>query len=118
MHTVLNEFTFKTRSRGDQTTHDDIFLKSCQFIDLPATAALVRTLVVSWKEAAEMKLSVEREALVTPKEQRFGYRRLFPFGDETISFLFEFPPFDLFSDHEPRIAGTRNHEPASTSAGQ
>jgi hypothetical protein len=28
--------------------------------------ASVRTLVVSWKEAAEIKLSVDREALVMP----------------------------------------------------
>ena len=34
---------------------------------LPLIAASVRTLVVSWKEAAEMKLSVERLALVMPR---------------------------------------------------
>ena len=32
----------------------------------PLTAAWVRTLVVSWKEAADRKLSVSREARVTP----------------------------------------------------
>ena len=32
----------------------------------PLTAAWVRTLVVSWKEAAAKKLSVSKEALVTP----------------------------------------------------
>ena len=34
--------------------------------DLPSIAASVRTLVVSWKEAAEIKLSVFSEALVIP----------------------------------------------------
>ena len=32
--------------------------------DLPSIAASVRTLVVSWNEAADIKLSVLREALV------------------------------------------------------
>ena len=32
--------------------------------DLPSMAASVRTLVVSWNEAADIKLSVFREALV------------------------------------------------------
>ena len=33
---------------------------------LPLMAASVRTLVVSWKEAADRKLSVAREAYVMP----------------------------------------------------
>jgi hypothetical protein len=33
---------------------------------LPEIAASVRTRVVSWNEAAEMKLSVDSEALVIP----------------------------------------------------
>ena len=36
--------------------------------DLPSIAASVRTLVASWKEAAEIKLSVLREALVIPNK--------------------------------------------------
>ena len=36
--------------------------------DLPSIAASVRTLVVSWKEAAEIKLSVFSEALVIPNK--------------------------------------------------
>ena len=34
---------------------------------LPLIAASVSTFVVSWKDAAEMKLSVERLALVMPR---------------------------------------------------
>ena len=34
---------------------------------LPLIAASVRTRVVSWKDAAEMKLSVDKEALVIPR---------------------------------------------------
>ena len=34
--------------------------------DLPSIAASVRTLVVSWNEAAEIKLSVLRDAIVIP----------------------------------------------------
>ncbi|RWX49716.1 hypothetical protein VT98_10151, partial [Candidatus Electrothrix communis] len=33
---------------------------------LPAIAALVKTLVVSWKEAAEINESVDNDAFVTP----------------------------------------------------
>ena len=43
---------------------------------LPETAASVRTRVVSWKEAAEMKLSVAREAFGDSEQQRTRRRRL------------------------------------------
>ena len=36
--------------------------------DLPETAASVNTLVVSWKDAAEIKLSVCKLALVMPSK--------------------------------------------------
>jgi hypothetical protein len=45
----------------------------------PRTAASVRTRVVSWKEAAEMKDSVVRLALVIPRRrgsERAGFPRL------------------------------------------
>ena len=45
-------FSFKPRSQSD----------------LPSIAASVKTLVVSWNEAAEIKLSVLREALVIPNK--------------------------------------------------
>ncbi|MNV28327.1 hypothetical protein D3C71_1195150 [compost metagenome] len=41
-------------------------LRPCSVSVLPAIAASVRTLVVSWKDAAEMKDGVCSEALVMP----------------------------------------------------
>ena len=39
---------------------------------LPLIAASVKTLVVSWKDAAEMKEFVCKEALVIPKQNSFS----------------------------------------------
>ena len=41
---------------------------------MPLIAASVRTRVVSWNDAAEMKLSVDRDALVMPSRIGFGRR--------------------------------------------
>jgi len=43
-----------------------VFLEPAETIDLASVAASVKTRVVSWKYAAEMKLSVSSEALVIP----------------------------------------------------
>ena len=44
----------------------------------PLMAASVSTLVVSWKEAADKKDSVAREALVIPSKVRFPVAGVFP----------------------------------------
>jgi len=46
----------------------------------PRVAALVRTLVVSWKDAAEIKLSVSREAFVIPSKMGSASAGLPPFS--------------------------------------
>ena len=43
-------------------------LRPLKWSTLPVVAASVRTLVVSWKEAAEMKDSVASEAFVIPNK--------------------------------------------------
>ena len=48
----------------DQATDDHVLLEARSQSLLPSMAASVSTRVVSWKEAAEMKLSVLRDALV------------------------------------------------------
>jgi len=53
-------------ARRDQAANDHVLLQPFQGIDLPWTEASVSTRVVSWKEAAEMKLRVCRDALVIP----------------------------------------------------
>ena len=42
---------------GDQLTDQDVLLQTDQVVDLAWMAASVRTLVVSWKEAADRKES-------------------------------------------------------------
>jgi len=59
-------------------------LKSSIF---PDTAASVSTFVVSWKLAAEMKLSVHKEALVIPKRMGLAVAGLESFS-RTRSFSF------------------------------
>ena len=44
----------------------------------PLTAASVRTLVVSWNDAADKKLSVASDAFVIPSNTRFPVAGLFP----------------------------------------
>ena len=46
----------------------------------PDTLASVRTLVVSWKEAAEIKLSVLKDALVIPRIKGSAVAGLPPFS--------------------------------------
>lgn len=56
----------KTGTGRDQTTTMTFSFRPRSSSRLPPTAASVRTRVVSWKEAAEMKDSVLRDALVIP----------------------------------------------------
>ena len=55
---------------GNQSTYNNVLLQTAQVVGLPVTAASVSTRVVSWKEAAEMKDSVARDALVIPSRIR------------------------------------------------
>ena len=56
----------ETGSGRNQVPQDHVFLQPDQSSVLPARAASVRTLVVSWKLAAEMKLELCTAALVIP----------------------------------------------------
>ena len=47
-------------------THDHVFLEAVKGVHLAQRRSIGRTRVVSWKEAAEMKLSVSIEAFVIP----------------------------------------------------
>jgi hypothetical protein len=58
--------TGQNRSGGNNNSHDDILLKPWRWSTLPSVAASVSTRVVSWKEAAAMKLSVSMDAFVIP----------------------------------------------------
>ena len=51
---------------------------------LPLIAASVNTLVVSWKDAADKKLSVASDAFVIPRSTRFPVAGRFP---SSIAFL-------------------------------
>jgi hypothetical protein len=73
---------------------------------LPAIAALVSTLVVSWNDAAEMNESVDREALVTPSSKRFRRSRLQTILLISAHSLPELPPLDL-------LASIKRESPAS-----
>jgi len=53
-------------ARGNEPPDDDVFLQAAQIVLEAPDRASVSTRVVSWKEAAEMKDSVAREALVIP----------------------------------------------------
>jgi hypothetical protein len=55
----------------DQVTEDDVLLEADEVVPRPASAASVSTLVVSWKEAAEMNESTAGR-LGDAQEQRRG----------------------------------------------
>ena len=50
------------RPGGDEAADDDVFLEAAQVVHLALEAASVSTLVVSWKDAAEMKDEVVKDA--------------------------------------------------------
>ncbi len=67
-------------------------------------AASVRTLVVSWNEAAEMKLSVERLALVMPSSSGSAVAGSPPCSAIALVLLLEAPLLDLIADQEIGVA--------------
>ena len=71
---------------------------------LPLIAASVRTLVVSWKDAAEMKLSVERLALVMPSSSGSAIAGSPPVSSDPLVLLLEAPLLDLIADQELGVA--------------
>ena len=56
----------QARTAGNQMTADNVLLEVFQRIDLGLDGRFVETLVVSWNEAAEMKLEVCKAARVIP----------------------------------------------------
>ena len=67
-------------------------------------AASVSTRVVSWKLAAEMKLSVDRLALVMPSSSGRADRGPPAGGEDALVLLLETPPVDLLVDEELGVA--------------
>src|SRR6187401_1139407 len=75
----------ESRSGRNQVAHDHVFLEAAQPVDFARVAASVRTRVVSWNEAAEIKLSVSNEAFVIPSSTGTASAGLPPFST---TFLF------------------------------
>ena len=71
---------------------------------LPLIAASVSTLVVSWNDAAEMKLSVERLALVMPRSSGSAVAGSPPALLDLLVGLLEAPLLDLIADQEFGVA--------------
>jgi hypothetical protein len=71
---------------------------------LPLIAASVRTRVVSWKLAAEMKLSVESDGLGDPEQERPADGRLAARRDHPLVLLLEAEAVDLLVDQEVGVA--------------
>ena len=71
---------------------------------LPSVAASVRTRVVSWNDAAEMKLSVSSEALVMPSSTGARFRRLAALLDYALVLFLEIELVDLIAPEQRRVA--------------
>ena len=71
---------------------------------LPSVAASVRTRVVSWNDAAEMKLSVSSEALVIPSNTGVASAGLPPCSTTRCVLFFELEFIDLITPEQRRIA--------------
>ena len=87
----------------DEPAHDDVLLETAQWSVLPAIAASVSTLVVSWKDSTLMNDSVERLALVMPRRRP----RRSPAAaalDDPLVLLLEEVLLDLLVDEEVRVA--------------
>ena len=56
----------QTGSGGDQLTDDDVLLQTGQRVNLALDGGFGQNAVVSWKDAADRKLSVARLDLVIP----------------------------------------------------
>ena len=70
----------------------------------PEIDASVRTRVVSWKLAAEMKESVDSEALVMPEQQRPAARRRAARREHALVLLDEAEAVHLLVDDELGVA--------------
>ena len=71
---------------------------------LPLIAASVSTRVVSWKLAAEMKLSVDSDALVMPRSSGRPMAGVPPRGDDALVLFAELPAVHLLVDQELGVA--------------
>ena len=71
---------------------------------LPSVAASVRTRVVSWKDAAEMKLSVSSEALVMPSSTGVASAGLPPCFDDRRVLPLEIELVDLVAPEKRGVA--------------
>ena len=74
--------------------------------------ASVRTRVVSWKLAAEMKLSVESDALVMPRSRRTADRRASAFNENALVLVVEAEAVDLLLEQEVGVAYLFDLHPA------
>ena len=72
---------------------------------LPSVAASVSTRVVSWNEAAEMKLSVSSEALVMPSNTGSRFGGFAALLDNALVLLLELELVDLIAPEQRRVAG-------------
>ena len=70
----------------------------------PRVAASVRTRVVSWKLAAEMKLSVSSDGLGDAEQHRLGFGGLAALLHDAIVLVLEGEPVDLVAPEERRVA--------------
>ena len=71
---------------------------------LPLMAASVRTFVVSWNDAAEMKLSVESDAFVMPSRSGSAIAGWPLLLEDALVLLVEAPLLDLIADQELGVA--------------
>ncbi len=78
----------------------------------PLMLASVSTRVVSWKLAAEMKLSVESEALVMPSSSGRPIARTATFPDHALVLFAEAEAIDLLFEQEVRVAHFIDAHPA------
>ena len=79
--------------------------RPCSVSVLPATAASVRTRVVSWNEAAEMKDGVCSEALVMPSRTGVAGSRLLALLLQALVQLRELDPVDMVARDVAAVAG-------------
>ena len=80
-------------------------LRPSSLSDLPLTAASVRTRVVSWKDAAEMKERVCRLALVMPSSTGWPVAGFLPSATSRTLTLVHLDLVDLLVGEEVGIAG-------------
>ena len=78
----------------------------------PLMLASVRTRVVSWKLAAEMKLSVESDALVMPRSRLPADGRTAALDQHTLVLVVEAEAIDLLLEEEGGVADIFNLHPA------